>query len=194
MSTFIVPPNKTLAIALGANKTSPVGLPITTLIHVRPLLEKIITEWSISSLKENIAIKSFSKDLRFRWSPLFATKPIGGPSNQADFINAVLVIDGPSMDLLDQSKKAILNLLKKTLLLEKEFGRDRTHSSIIWGPRSLDIDLLAWGGLQVKHKDLILPHPRLIERSFVITPLAAILNSNQNSAPKRLKPQPGWYE
>ena len=194
MSTFIIPPSKTLAIALGANKASQVGLPCTTLINVRPLLEKIIAEWGASSLKKNIDIQSFSKDLRCRWSPLFETKPIGGPSNQSNFINAVLVVDGLSMDLLDPSKKAILNLLEKTLLLEKDFGRDRAHSSITWGPRSLDIDLLAWGTLQVKHKDLILPHPRIIERSFVITPLAAILNSNQNSAPKRLKPQPGWYE
>ena len=194
MSTFIVPPAKTLAIGLGANKPSHVGPPSATLIAIRPLLQKIIIQWIIFSLKENIKKEDLSKGIRWRWSPLFETKAIGGPTNQCDFINAVLIIDGPIMNDFNPSEEASLNLLKNTLILEKDFGRIRGDDSIKWGPRSIDIDLLAWGDLQVKNKHLILPHPRLIERDFVVIPLAAALNQNKTSSPRQLKPQYGWNE
>ena len=194
MSTLRVPPPRTLAIALGANKTSRAGAPSSTLIAVRPLLQKVIETWISTYLRKDIEIKNFAKGIYWNWSPLFSTKPIGGPPNQADFINAVVVINGPTMNHLDPSMETILNLLEKVLLIEQDFGRDRTNSSITWGPRTLDIDILAWGQLHVKHKNLILPHPRLIERNFVATPLAAALNKDPNSAPRKLSPQNGWPE
>lgn len=194
MSTFLVPPAKTLAIGLGANEPSPIGSPASTLIAVRPLLENIIQEWIFSSLKENVRIKALSNGINWRWSPIFETKAIGGPANQSDFLNAVLVVEGPTMNYLSPSKEASLNLLNRTLSLEKAFGRERKTSSIKWGPRSIDIDLLAWGELQIKSEMLTLPHPRIIERNFVLTPLVAVLNSKDQSLPRQLEPQEGWKE
>ena len=194
MSTFLVPPPKTLVIGLGANEPSPIGSPASTLIAVRPLLEKIIKEWIFSSLKENVKIEVLSQGINWRWSPIFETKAIGGPANQSNFLNAVLVIDGPTMNSLSPSKEASLNLLNRTLSLEKAFGRQRKASSVKWGPRSIDIDLLAWGELQIKCKTLTLPHPRIIERNFVLTPLVAVLNSKDQSPPRQLEPQAGWNE
>ena len=194
MSTCIVPQAKALSIGLGANQQSSVGSPSATLIAIRPLLEKIICAWIESCLKGNININDISKEMRWRWSPLFSTKPIGGPPNQPDFINAVLVADGIVMNKLKPSEEACLELLNKTLKLENDFGRDRRNTKLRWGPRTIDIDLLAWGELHIKNKNLILPHPRLLERSFVITPLAAALNNDQNSIPCQLPPQKGWNE
>ena len=54
--------------------------------------------------------------------------------------------------------------------LEQQFGRNRLQEQR-WGPRSLDLDLLFWGELRVDHPDLMLPHPRLHLRSFVLEPL-----------------------
>ncbi len=129
--------------------------------------------------------------MRWRWSPLFETDPIGGPDKQPIYANAVLVVDGQKLAELKPSESAALLLLEKFLDIEKTFGRDRKSTLIPWGPRSLDIDFLAWGGLQVEHPDLILPHPRLIERSFVVVPLAAALTCDSN-APRRISPQKDW--
>ena len=183
----------TLAIALGANLPSPVGSPTKTLIKVRPELEAVIQDWLTDSLAENKGIEKSYKELRWRWSPLFETDAIGGPSGQPAYINAVLVVDGPRLSSLNPSKKAALNLLERFLKIEKDFGRDRNNPSIKWGPRSLDLDFLAWGGLQVEHKNLTLPHPRLIERSFVILPLAEAL-TNHCKKPRRISPQLNWKE
>ena len=57
----------------------------------------------------------------------------------------------------------------------------------------MDLDLLAWGALQVQHEALILPHPRLIERSFVVVPLAAAL-TGVAQVPRRIPPDLDWLE
>ena len=130
---------------------------------------------------------------RFRWSPLFETSPIGGPLKQNAYINAVLVIDGIAMESVIPSEIAAIKLLNKFLRLEKELGRSRESPSIRWGPRELDIDLLIWGDLQVKSKQLTLPHPRIVERSFVVTPLAEAISSKEKPH-KRVLPQAKWPE
>ncbi len=183
----------TLAIALGANLPSPLGSPLSTLVAVRPEIEKVVLNWLSSSLRENKGIEKVSTGLRWRWSPLFETEPMGGPMDQPTYINAVLVVDGPRLSALKPSQKYALNLLERFLKIEKDFGRDRETSSMRWGPRSLDIDLLAWGALHIAHKDLTLPHPRLIERNFVVLPLAAALN-NGSKQPRRIPPQMNWKE
>ena len=183
----------TLGISLGANLPSSVGTPIATLLSVRPKLEEVICEWLSTELDEKPIIERTSKDLRWRWSPLFETDPVGGPSNQDAFINAVLVVDGQKLSTLKPSEKAANNLLERFLKIERNFGRNRQTSNIRWGPRSLDLDLLAWGGLQVKNEFLSLPHPRLIERSFVVVPLGEALNKGINK-PRRIPPQESWQE
>jgi 2-amino-4-hydroxy-6-hydroxymethyldihydropteridine diphosphokinase len=64
-------------------------------------------------------------------------------------------------------------LLAETQLLEAAFGRDRA-SEQRWGPRPLDIDLLLVGEREVTTADLVLPHPRLTERAFVLVPLLEV--------------------
>jgi len=193
MSLSTTKETNTLAIALGSNLPSPAGYPESTLISVRPALEIEICDWLSSSFSKRIVLEKDSRDIRWRWSPLFETDPIGGPSNQGVYINAVLVVDGPILSTLKPNEKAAINLLERFLKIEKDYGRDRQNSNIPWGPRSLDIDLLAWGGLHVQSELLYLPHPRLIERNFVIVPLGEALNIGCK-APRRIESQLGWQE
>jgi 2-amino-4-hydroxy-6-hydroxymethyldihydropteridine diphosphokinase len=62
--------------------------------------------------------------------------------------------------------------------IETKFGRDRVKEQR-WGPRTLDLDLIAYDDVSVQKPELTLPHPRLFERAFVLVPLAEI-------APNRL--------
>ena len=57
--------------------------------------------------------------------------------------------------------------------IEKKFGRDRTQETR-WGPRALDLDLIAYDDVSIDKPELTLPHPRLFERAFVLVPLAEI--------------------
>ena len=181
----------TLAIALGANLPSQVGKPKSTLITVRPLLQKIICEWIKSLSVIEISSQLINQKLNWYWSSLYQSEPLGGPSNQPSFLNAVALVEGEELLRQIHSESAALNLLSRFFILEKEFGRNRKNESIKWGPRCLDIDLLAWGGLQINNEKLVLPHPYLLERHFVITPLAEAL-SKKCSSIKQLPPQKGW--
>ena len=75
-----------LAIALGANLPSQIGPPISTLIAVRPIIEEIVSEWLLELDHQKTGIDLHSTDLRWRWSPLYETAPIGGPSKQNPYI------------------------------------------------------------------------------------------------------------
>ncbi len=57
--------------------------------------------------------------------------------------------------------------------IEKKFGRDRAHETR-WGPRTLDLDLIAYDDVRLDKPELTLPHPRAFERAFVLVPLAEI--------------------
>ena len=63
-----------------------------------------------------------------------------------------------------------LELLDAFQSLEQDFGRDRLREQR-WGPRTLDLDFLFWGELRLEHPRLVLPHPRMHLRSFVLEPL-----------------------
>ena len=178
---------RNLVIGLGSNIPSKAGNPIETLKAVRPLLEKIIFDWISECSLEKIE----KEKLRWRWSPLFETAPQGGPNSQPNYINAVLVVDGDNLIRIRPSKSKAIKLLKSFLLMEREFGRSREISTIIWGPRCLDIDFLSWGDLHMKEKDLTLPHPRLFERNFVAVPLGEALNIG-NTTPTRISPKADW--
>jgi len=58
--------------------------------------------------------------------------------------------------------------------IENKFGRDRANENR-WGPRTLDLDLIAYDDVSVQKPELTLPHPRLFERAFVLVPLAEIV-------------------
>jgi len=94
-------------------------------------------------------------------SSLHATKPVGGPA-QPDYINAVCILESelPAADLL-----SLLHGIEKTL------GRERQER---WGPRTIDLDLIQYGGLLSSAEELELPHPRAHERRFVLQPWSEI--------------------
>lgn len=92
-------------------------------------------------------------------SPLYSSKPVG-PQDQPDYINCVVKLEtqlGPH-DLLD--------LLQS---LENSHGRVRKRH---WGERTLDLDLLLYGQAQIRTPRLTVPHPHMMDRSFVLYPLA----------------------
>jgi 2-amino-4-hydroxy-6-hydroxymethyldihydropteridine diphosphokinase len=93
----------------------------------------------------------------------YATPP-WGDEQQSRFVNACIEIE-TSLD-----PHALLFTLHK---IEKKFGRDRS-SETRWGPRTLDLDLLAYDDVSIDRPELTLPHPRLFERAFVLVPLSEI--------------------
>ena len=107
-------------------------------------------------------LKTKSQTGSFRCSPLFKTSPVGGPSNQPDFVNAVLLLRS------DIPPEQFLLILQH---LEHVCGRERSVSN---GPRTLDLDLLWCGRERLNTSSLVLPHPRLHQRRFVLHPLTAI--------------------
>jgi 2-amino-4-hydroxy-6-hydroxymethyldihydropteridine diphosphokinase len=94
----------------------------------------------------------------------YATPP-WGEEHQARFVNACIEIE----TTLDPH--ALLFTLHK---VEQKFGRDRAKEQR-WGPRSLDLDLIAYDDVSLDKPELTLPHPRLFERAFVLVPLAEIV-------------------
>jgi 2-amino-4-hydroxy-6-hydroxymethyldihydropteridine diphosphokinase len=93
----------------------------------------------------------------------YATPP-WGEEDQPPFINACIEID----TALDPH--ALLFTLHK---VEQKFGRDRAKERR-WGPRTLDLDMIAYDDMSIDKVELTLPHPRLFERAFVLVPLAEI--------------------
>jgi 2-amino-4-hydroxy-6-hydroxymethyldihydropteridine diphosphokinase len=93
----------------------------------------------------------------------YATSPWGN-EQQARFINACIEIE-TSLD-----PHALLFTLQK---IEQKFGRDRSKEER-WGPRTLDLDLIAYDDVVLQRPELTLPHPRLFERAFVLVPLVEI--------------------
>ena len=186
-------PKLKLVISIGANISGKLGAPLKTIAAIRPQIEASIIEWKANlNFKKNRS-QNIDKSLSFNWSPLFETDPLGGPTDQPKFINAVLVVDGPDFSSIKPNEKSAIHLMNKFLELEKLAGRYRGNKEIVWGPRSLDIDFISWGGLQVNTENLILPHPRLCERNFVLIPLSEILSKTQGK-PKRLKSKKIWPE
>jgi 2-amino-4-hydroxy-6-hydroxymethyldihydropteridine diphosphokinase len=90
--------------------------------------------------------------------------PPWGVTDQPPFINAVIAV------ATSLSPRA---LLAHALDVERMLGRDRSRERR-WGPRTIDIDLLAYDDLAMAEPDLFLPHPRMFERGFVLVPLVEI--------------------
>jgi 2-amino-4-hydroxy-6-hydroxymethyldihydropteridine diphosphokinase len=97
-------------------------------------------------------------------SRLVETEPVGGVP-QGRFLNAAVVVEtdlGPR------------ELLATAQALEREAGREPPGDRTRWGPRTLDVDILLYEDRQVTEADLVVPHPRLAARRFVLEPLAEI--------------------
>ena len=92
-------------------------------------------------------------------SPVYETDPVGGPE-QPEYLNAVVAVD------TDRTARELLDVAKR---LEHEAGRVPGER---WAPRPLDVDVLLVADDEVDEPDLVVPHPRLYERAFVMVPLA----------------------
>ena len=95
-------------------------------------------------------------------SRVWETAPVGGPP-QPDYLNAVIRVetDLSARDLLDVARR-----------VEERLGRVRKER---WGARSIDIDVLLFGEETIDESDLVVPHPRLAERAFVLLPLLELV-------------------
>jgi 2-amino-4-hydroxy-6-hydroxymethyldihydropteridine diphosphokinase len=115
-----------------------------------------------STLRAAVASLSAHPDVTVdRVSSLWRTAAVGGPG-QPDYLNAVVLVD------TDLDARALLDLAHE---LEEAAGRVR---EVRWGPRTLDVDLLAVGDERSDDLELTLPHPRAHERRFVLGPWAEV--------------------
>jgi 2-amino-4-hydroxy-6-hydroxymethyldihydropteridine diphosphokinase len=91
-------------------------------------------------------------------SRVWETTPVGGPP-QPDYLNAVIRVetDLSARDLLEAARR-----------IESRLGRVRRER---WGARTLDVDILLYDEEQIEEPDLVVPHPRLAQRAFVLLPL-----------------------
>jgi len=105
-------------------------------------------------------LKAASCKIR-RVSPIYQTEPLGY-SEQPDFLNLVL-----AMECVHEP----LELLKIMQQIELDLGRVREIAN---GPRTIDIDLIAFNDLVIDSEELQIPHPRYQDRQFVLVPLAII--------------------
>jgi 2-amino-4-hydroxy-6-hydroxymethyldihydropteridine diphosphokinase len=96
-----------------------------------------------------------------RRSHWYRTAP-WGLTDQPDFVNRCVAVD------TDLSPRALLKLVQA---VETGLGRER---EVRWGPRTIDIDILTYGDLTVDEPGLVIPHPSLTERAFVLVPLLDI--------------------
>jgi 2-amino-4-hydroxy-6-hydroxymethyldihydropteridine diphosphokinase len=94
-------------------------------------------------------------------SSVYETEAVGGPA-QGPYLNAVVLID------TDMEPHDLLDAL---LAIEQEEGRRRT---VRWGPRTLDLDLLIYGDREIDDERLVVPHPRMLDRRFVLEPLLEV--------------------
>jgi len=136
---------ETVLVAIGANLPTADG---------RTPLETC--EWAVGRLAAlpGLRLRSVS-----RW---FETRPVP-PSDQPSYINGVALLDGTA------EPRRLLHLLQS---IEAMSGRVR---SVPNAARTLDLDLLAMDGLVLAGADLVLPHPRLHQRAFVLAPLLDVM-------------------
>src|SRR5260370_31019673 len=112
---------------------------------------------TVTALSDGREVKLVARSSDYRTPPW-------GVADQPPFINLAIVVE------------TVLTpraLLDRALRVEAMFGRDRTKERR-WGPRILDIDIIAFDALEIEESGLTLPHPHLFERAFVLTPLAEI--------------------
>ncbi|MBM4111150.1 MAG: 2-amino-4-hydroxy-6-hydroxymethyldihydropteridine diphosphokinase [Phycisphaerae bacterium] len=137
----------TACIALGSNLDLPEGNSAWILAE------------SVRRLNDSMGVRVIAA------SSIYRTAPVGGPPDQRDYLNAVVVVE------TTHSARALLELL---LAIEAGLGRVR-DAAVRNGPRTLDLDLVLFGDAVIDESGLHVPHPRLEERSFVLRPLLEVL-------------------
>lgn len=106
-----------------------------------------------------------------RLSAIYETDPVGY-TEQPPFLNMVIAVN----TVLEP-----LDLLKELLACEERLGRIR---QVRWGPRTIDLDLLLYDNVRMDTVELALPHPRMMERAFVLVPLNDVLEQQHPLQPK----------
>lgn len=119
------------------------------------------------------ALQSHPGTASWQVSPLYRTAPIGAEEAQPDYINGVALFR------TDLSPEAVMQWLLET---ERHFGRDRSHDVARNSARTLDLDLLLYDDVVMDTPLLVLPHPRLHERAFVLRPLLDLLPDAETPA------------
>jgi len=112
---------------------------------------------AVTLLCDDKAVRLIARSSDYRTPPW-------GMADQAPFMNLCLVV---KTELSPQA------LLRRGLEVERTLGRDRSREQR-WGPRPVDIDILAYDDVSVSEPDLTLPHPLVFERAFVLVPLSEI--------------------
>jgi len=111
------------------------------------------------------AIAALPEVAEIGFSPLYRSLPVG-PQDQPDYINAVMRV---------VTELAPLALLRQLQQIENQHGRLRL---VRWGARTLDLDVLLYGQQAIDEPDLIVPHPELARRAFVLYPLADVAGAD----------------
>lgn len=124
-----------------------------------------------ATLEEAVALFADGKDVTLLARSADYRTPPWGVTDQPPFINCAIAVTTtlPPRDLLTRA-----------LNVERALGRNREHEQR-WGPRTIDIDLIAYGDVAIDEPGLTLPHPRLFERAFVLVPLAEIVLDHEIS-------------
>ncbi len=118
---------------------------------------------SLDTLEQSLAVLNQIPGIVLEaTSSWYQTKPVGTSQPQPDYLNGCALLSAA------QSPEELLAILQAT---EVQFGR--TNKGTLQ-PRTLDLDLLLYGDLVMDTPNLTIPHPRMIERAFVLVPLAEI--------------------
>ncbi len=110
--------------------------------------------WARRQLEKHVKVEAFSK--------MVETEPVGRPTGERAFLNAVAIVSG------DVTPRGLLEIATE---LETQLGRNPADRE---GPRALDIDILLVDDLEIVEPGLVVPHPELAERLFVLEPLADV--------------------
>jgi 2-amino-4-hydroxy-6-hydroxymethyldihydropteridine diphosphokinase len=119
---------------------------------------------SRATLDRAVSMLSEGRDVRLLARSSDYLTPPWGVENQAPFVNLCLMVE------TTLTPRQLLGHIQK---VERSLGRNRAAETR-WGPRTCDIDILAYDDVEMTDGDLTVPHPRLFERAFVLVPLAEI--------------------
>ncbi len=112
---------------------------------------------AVAALCDGPAVRLIARSSDYRTPPW-------GLADQPAFVNLAIAVE---------TSLPPRALLARAQAIERSLGRDRAKERR-WGPRPVDIDLIAYDDLALAESDLVLPHPRLFERAFVLVPLVEI--------------------
>jgi 2-amino-4-hydroxy-6-hydroxymethyldihydropteridine diphosphokinase len=127
---------------------------------------------NVGAVQENLrravaAVAALPRTRLLRVSSLYRTAPVG-VEDQPAFINGALAVT---------TRLPARELLAHLLGIEQALGRTR---EVRWGPRTVDLDLILYGDTVLDADDLVLPHPRMHQRGFVLVPLAEVAGAHRH--------------